>query len=331
VTIETLRPASRDDWLYVRKSTIGASEIAALFGCHPWLTPFKLFAMKTGQHEEERAGIAILENSIHLPPLERGNFMESKAFEALRMLRPVWSIEANTIPGGRMFIDRESGLSTTPDAFLTAPDRQGRGALQVKTVAPMMFKSWKNGDGEIELPLYVAVQAIADAAISGCEWACAGVLINDFWVDFYLIDVPLTTGLMTRIRAEAADFWRRVRENDPYPPNFERDGGMIKDMYADDDGGEIDFASFDSDQYSRLLKILARREALKLCESSGVAAAAERKTIDAELIHMLGNATRGTLVDGRVIEAKTIRKKGFVVEPTTFRPIKIKQQRRTAA
>lgn len=320
--IESLIPTSRDHWLDIRKSTIGASEIAALLGEHPWLTPFKLFAKKTGQYkEEDDAGTTILENSVHLPPLARGNFMESKAFEAMQMLRPDWTVTPNQIPGGYIFIDREFGLSSTPDAFLTAPDRQGRGALQIKTVAPMIFdKDWKNDAGEIEFPLYVVVQAIVDATLSGCEWARAGALVNNFGIDFYLMDVPLTAGLMVRIRTEATDLWRRVRENNPYPPDYARDGDMITSIYAEDDGGTIDLSG-----NQLVFKLVARREALKRVEAASIAALKERKTIDAELTYMLGNAARGTLSNGMIIEAKTVRKRGFTVAPTSYRAVKIKQ------
>jgi hypothetical protein len=77
-----------------------------------------------------------------------------------------------------------------------------------------------------------------------------------------------------------------------------------------------------------VLKLVARREALKLCESAGDAAAKERKIIDAKIIYLLGNAVRGTLADGRFIEAKTVRVKGYAgyaaVPPTSYRPVKIK-------
>ena len=46
--IETLTPASRTEWLALRTDTIGASEIAAILGVHPWLSPYELWARKSG-------------------------------------------------------------------------------------------------------------------------------------------------------------------------------------------------------------------------------------------------------------------------------------------
>ncbi len=321
--IETATPNSKEEWLQLRKSVIGASEIAALFGCNPWMTPYKLFMKKTGQYEEKRESVKITESSIHLPPLERGNFMESKGLEILGMLRPDWHVSPNTIPGGAMYIDRESGISATPDAFVIAPDRPGQGTTQIKTVAPMTFdREWK-GElmGSVAFPTHVGIQTIVDASLSGCEWACAGALVNGFGVDFHLVDVPLTAGLMDKARALAKDFWRRVRENDPYPPDYGKDGDVINAVYSEDDGGEVDLSSNDW-----ILDVLSTRAELVAREKDSGVASKERKAIDRRIIkEALGNAVRGTLPDGRILEAKTVRKMEFLSPASTYRSIKIRK------
>lgn len=320
-TVKILTPSSRESWLALRKNTLGSSEIPALLGLHPQSTAFEVFALKTGRYERPRSTIRVRDNSIHLPPLERGNFMEEKGFELARMLRPAWSITPNTIPGGgSIFQDAATRLSSTPDAFLTAPDRPGRGALQIKTIAQMVFdKGFKDDVGEAELPGYIAVQAIVDAWLSGCEWACAGLMVANFCVDFYLFDVPLHQGILSRVLAEAAEFWRRVETGDPYPPDYARDGDALKRIYADDDGGTIDLS-----HNERALKLVAARDGLKRIEGAGGDAAKERKVIDAEIVHLLGNAACGILGDGRTIEAKTVRVKGHTVPPNSYRSVKIK-------
>ena len=236
------------------------------------------------------------------------------------------TFEPNPIPGGKFYRDLETGMSCTPDAFVTNPtmdpDNLFQGICQIKSVEPHVFKrAWvpDNTGGGPEAPLYVAIQAIQEATLTGASWACVGALVVGYGIDLHLIDIDLHAGIAARIRTEAADFWRRVRERDPYPPDYARDVDAIKTLYADDDGGEIDLSGNEV-----AAKLLARREALKLCESAGDTAAKERKTIDASIIHMLGNAARGRLADGRVIEAKTIRRAGFVVAPTAFRTVRIK-------
>ena len=43
-----------------------------------------------------------------------------------------------------------------------------------------------------------------------------------------------------------------------------------------------------------------------------------------EILAKLGNATAGRLADGRVVSAKTIRRAGYSVQPSSYRPVKIK-------
>jgi hypothetical protein len=314
--IEILAPASREEWLALRKSTIGASEAAALVGAHPWLTPYELWARKSG----------LVTDAGETPAMRRGRHLEAVAIDFLREERPEWTIKANPIPGGVIYRD-PAGLSCTPDCFMSSNGEVTNGAFgvcQIKSVEPHIFKrTWvpdNSGSGP-EAPLYVAIQAIQEALLTGASWACVGALVIGHGIDLHLIEIDLHAGIAARIRKEAADFWRRVRENDPYPPDYARDGEIIKCLYADDDGGEIDLSGNE-----RALKLAAAREGLKRIETAGGEAVKERKLIDAEIVHLLGNATRGSLGDGRIIEAKTVRKKGFVVEPTTFRTVKLKQR-----
>jgi YqaJ-like viral recombinase domain len=316
--IETIIPSSREEWLALRKSTIGASEVAALLGVHPWLTPYQLWARKSG----------LIPEAEETPAMRRGRILEAVAIDFLREERPEWTIMANSIPGGTLYRDPDAGLSCTPDA-LVLREIAGFGPCQIKSVEPHVFnRTWvpDNARAGPQAPIYVEIQAIQEATLTGASWACVGALVVWHGIDLYLIEIGLHAGIMARIRREAAEFWRRVRENDPYQPDYGRDGDVIRSLYADDSGGEIDLSSNE-----RAIKLVAAREGLKRIEAAGGDAVKERKRIDAEIIHLLGNAARGTLADGRVIEAKTIFKKSFTVEPTVFRSIKIKQQRKSAA
>jgi hypothetical protein len=70
---------------------------------------------------------------------------------------------------------------------------------------------------------------------------------------------------------------------------------------------------------------LAEREALKAREKDGNEAEKARKVLDAEIIHALGNASVGRLADGRIITAKTTRRAGYEVKPSSFRSVRIKE------
>jgi hypothetical protein len=211
-------------------------------------------------------------------------------------------------------------------------DCRDLGVCQVKSVEPHVFKrTWATDIGGPQAPLYVAIQAIQEATLTGASWACVGALVIGHGIDLHLIDIELHAGIMTRIRREAADFWRRVRENDPYPPDYARDGDVIKSLYPNDDGGTIDFdLTLEVEPHNRIAKLAARHLALKEIESAAYAAEKERKIIDPQLIEALGNAQCG-MINGLLIEAKTVRRhyKATEAHVVTSRPVKIKQRNNT--
>lgn len=317
VTVTIITPASREEWLELRHPTLGGTETPAMLGVHPNASPFELWAKKSN----------LVPPTKDNKQLRRGRLLEPIGIELLREERPEWDVVPNVIgEGGKFYQDLEAGLSCTPDAFvLGLPEREGRGVCNIKSVDQHVFRSDWMIDGEIQLPVYVAIQVMQEVHLTGASWGCVGVIVG-FDLDFYVIDVEIHAGVIARIKREAPDFLRRVRENDPPDPDYGRDAEAIAALYSDDDGGTVDLSNNE-----RVAILVDRRADMKFIEASGAEAVKQRKTIDAELIHFLGNAACGTLADGRTIEAKTIRKKGFTVEPTSFRSIKIKQQRKGVA
>ena len=173
-------------------------------------------------------------------------------------------------------------------------------------------QDWLNADGEVEVPLWIAVQASIEAALTGASWNAVAVVDEE--LQLTLIDVPMKPALMAKFRELASDFWRRVAEKDGYPPDWGRDAATIARIYAEDDGSTLDLGA-DTYLHARLQE----RDELKAREADGAEAAKIRKEIDAEIVLRLGNAARGRMADGTLIEAKTVRRKAYEVAATTYR------------
>lgn len=311
MTIEILTPASRQDWLGIRGRTIGASEVAALFGVHPFTSAYELHHLKAG---------TIAADQAETGPMRRGRHLEQVAINFLAEERPSWTVTANPMPGGHFYRDAGAGLSCTPDAFVTDPERGGIGIAQIKSVEPSVFRAkWRTEEGAIEPPLYVAIQAIQEAALTGASWAVVCPLVVGFGLEMPILEVPLHLGLIDQIKARAAEFWQRIAEGAAPNPDYAKDGALLARLYADDDGSEVDLAGD-----NRIAELLDQREALKLREQDGSAAEKERKALDVEILGKLQNATRGRLADGRSIEAKTVRRGAYQVKPSSYRAIKIR-------
>ncbi len=318
MTIEVIRPRSREAWLRRRQSTIGASEVGALFGVDKRKTAFELFAIKRGEYAPKFPQTEIDERSIRLPPTERGNVMEPVAMKLLRRLRPTWEVRTNAIPGGQVFVDTAARLSATPDCFATLEDGT-RACFQIKSVAPHVFAAdWCDGD-ELAPPLGTQVQVNVEAPLSGCARAFVGAIVLDYDLTLHLFEVRLRPALFAKARKHVADFWRRVEANDRYAPDYGRDQDVIAALYPDDGGPQIDLSGNE-----RVKAILAEREALKAQKKAGDDADKRRKALDAELIMSMGNADSAIGPGGVIVTAKTTRREAYAVEATQFRTVRIK-------
>jgi putative phage-type endonuclease len=54
-----IRPKEREEWLEIRKSGIGSSEVATIVGLNPWETPYQLWRRKKGLDEPKQENFAM--------------------------------------------------------------------------------------------------------------------------------------------------------------------------------------------------------------------------------------------------------------------------------
>ena len=303
-TIEVIAISSREQWLSLRKQDITASVAGALLGVHEYTTPYALWASKTGHIEEE---------VDETPAMRRGRRLEPIALEELSDLRPTWAVKASRF----YYRDPAARLGATPGAFASCPER-GLGIVHVKTVERMIFrKKWRDAEtGEIELPLWIAVQAIVEAHLTGAKWACVVATIVGHGIDLEIIEVPIHAGVIERVRTAVRDFWEMVARGETPAPDYGRDGAIIERLFRTDDGGTLDLTTDNA-----LPALLAERERL-----SDEKSAAERrlKEIKAEILAKIGSATFAEVAGGRLITAKTVHRKGYVVNASSYRDVRIK-------
>jgi len=222
--VEIIRPANRQAWLDARRRDVTASQAACLLGVHPYTTAYGLWAEKSGR---------VAGDDSDNPVLRRGRLLEPVVIEMLREDRPDWTIEYRRDNAYyRMVEDR---IGATPDAFATRPDIFGTGTVQVKTVADDKFRrEWLDSEtGDVVLPLWIAVQAIVEAELTGSTWACVAVMVIGRGIDLQVVDVPLNTRVMHRLRREVREFWRMVDEGIEPSIDWNRDGAAVAAVYRD--------------------------------------------------------------------------------------------------
>jgi putative phage-type endonuclease len=301
--IERLEITGRDQWLAMRQQDITASAAGALLGLHPFQTAWSLWAEKTG---------LVSSDGVTSPAMERGLELEPVAIARLARLHPTWKVERPN----SYYRDPESRLGATPDCLVTDPDRSGIGVVQIKSVEPRRFEDEWNEDGEIRPPLWIAIQVLIEAHLTGASWANVAALVIGYGIELHLIEVPIHPAIITRIKDETAKFWRMIEAGEEPAPDYGKDAALIEQLFARPEEIEVDLTAD-----NELPEAVAEYQTL----SKSIAEISElRKARRAEILHKIGNATSARIATG-TITAKSIKRKGYVVAESTYRAIKFRE------
>lgn len=286
MTIERKAIESHDGWLNDRKQFVTASAAGSLLGIHPYVTAYGLYLAKKG---------LISDDMEDTPVLRRGRLLEPVAVQMLREDKPGWTVEE--YPVGYFYYDNETRIGATPDVFVT--DENGRrGVVQVKSVEASIFRrDWKTEHGAIEPPLWIVVQALLEARLTGREFAAVAPMVIGFGIEMPVIEIPIHDGVYARIVSEVDQFWKRIEEGRNYDPDYARDGSLIAQLYPQDNGVEVDLSGDNAlPGYVDLLEAArANKKAAKTDEDLAKAAISER----------MGHAAIARIADGRRISNKS--------------------------
>lgn len=306
--IEVITPKDRRAWLKARGQDITASVVGALFGVHDFVTPYELWAIKTGR---------VRQQNEETDAMRRGRLLEPVAVQILREERPEWRIEHNAAEN-TYFRDTERRIGATPDVIAHCPQR-GRGIVQVKSVEAGTYRrKWMDEDGNPEAPLWIALQATQEAFLTGAEWAAVMPLVIGFGIEAPLIDIPLDTmpGVIDAITGKAGEFWRMVAEDREPSVDYARDGALIDRLYAlGDPREEVDLTAT-----PHVVEDIQRRAELR---REIVAREADVAGIETRIKALMGSAEVAHLPGGRTATWKTQKRRGPDGRWITARPLRL--------
>lgn len=218
MTVKVISPSDRLEWHAARRQFITASVAGALLHCHPYTTAYALWAQKT-----ERLQVDDAENDA----MRRGRLLEPAAIQMLREERPDWMIDYRA--DNAFYCDDDIRIGATPDAFAMRPDVMGDGIVQIKTASEEAFRdNWIDPETrEVELPLWIAVQAIVEAKMTGASWAAVAVMVVGRSIRMEVIDIPLHDVVWSNLVKSVDTFWRVVDSGDHPPIDWERDSATV--------------------------------------------------------------------------------------------------------
>ena len=289
MTVERIPADDRAAWLALRKQDVTASEVAALFGAHPYKTAYQVYAEKTG------ASDGIGDN----PAMRRGRILEPAVAEAWFEERRERLVKCHDY-----LRSPEHRIGATPDY-----QRPCGEPVEIKTVAPEKWDEWSEAP-----PLAYQLQALVQAMLMGAPRAWIAVLVDNRAKDFHVFEVPRHPAAEAKIIANVAAFWRQVAAGEAPAPDYARDGDAIASMFPRDNGEVIDLSAD-----NRLPELLARRAALKAIIGT---AETELEAIDAEIKDKIGAASEAT-VPGWKITFKAQTRPERLMPATTFRVLRI--------
>lgn len=188
------RKLSRDEWLELRKMGIGGSDAAAIVGLNSYVTPYKLWAEKTGKLPEQEDNEAM---------------RQGRDFEDYVAKRFVEATGKKVRKQNFMLVHDEY------DFMYANIDRQivGENAgLECKTTSLMNLKRFKNG----EFPDNYYVQCMHYMAVTGADkWYLAVLVLNQ---GFYWFEIQRDEDEIQSLIEAEKEFWSNYVLSDVAPP-----------------------------------------------------------------------------------------------------------------
>lgn len=216
---QTIIPRNKEHWLELRKPVITSTEVAALFGCSPYVTEYELFFRKRDNLE------------IEFEPTERvtwGTRLE-QAIAAGVAEDNNWQIRKMD----EFIVDPDLKIGASFD-FAIGDD----GLLEIKNVDSLKFKeNWLIDGDNIEAPAAIEFQVQTQLYASKRKYTKLAALVGGNQVA--LVTREPDTRVFNAIEKRVAAFWESIRQNVPPAPNFARDAEFIASMYQYAEPGRV--------------------------------------------------------------------------------------------
>ena len=240
--ITTVKTANLEEWRQLRSKYIGGSDAAAVVGLNAWVSPYSLWAEKTGKTPAFEGNLAT----------EVGSYLEefvAKKFEAetgKKVRKRNCSFFNSDYPFAIANIDRE----------IIGEDA----GLEIKTTDSLNLKKFKNG----EYPANYYVQCVHYMAITEKKRWYLAVLIGN--KEFKVFVIEREEAEIAALMAAEAEFYEHIKNNTPPPVDgTQATTEAIKSIYADSNESFVDLFGFSADleQYLSCKKQIKALETLR--------------------------------------------------------------------
>lgn len=297
----------RREWLAVRRSGIGGSDVAGILGMSRFTSPLGVYLDKLGEIDDDGASEAA-EWGNRLEPVIAAKFAECHS-----------ELDVRPSPGVLAHPDRRWQIVNVDRLLSPRPSAVGNGevdgVLEVKTANQWLNAEWDGEAGQV--PAAALLQVHHEMAVTGASYAWLAALVGG--QRFVQCRVERDEEMVERLAEIEGAFWQRVLDRNPPP---------------------IDGSKATSDLLGRLYEVdpdsvvvLDPTEFLPLrhayTEAKAAKKAAEERSTAAEnaLKALLGPKEVGVLDGEPVVTWKSIERAGYEVAPTTYRRLYVPKAR----
>lgn len=320
-------PATREDWLALRKQDVTSTEVSALFNESKYMTAYELACLKAGDIEDQ------------FQPNERSTWGQDLEATIAKIVARRYGVRVRKkneymrlpdVRAGASFDFEIHGRTRLKDAssidnydLRVAFIKHGPGLLEIKNVDSLIFKNeWEVG-AEPEAPPHIEIQLQQQLMVSGLKWGAIAAFVGGN--KLYLIIRYADEGVHLAMQKRIANFWVDLT-NGVYPPiSMPDDAWVIKKIYSHAEPGKLLDARGDKAPEG-MLDLISRYEQCARIEKK----IKDRKsTAQAQLLRMIGDHER-VLTDAATISCNMVAGSEISYTRESYRYWKVTPKKKSA-
>lgn len=201
---------SHEEWLNIRKNSIGGSEIATAIGASRWASQFELWAQKTGRIERVKESTDAMYWGTVLEPIIRDEFAKRTGM-TVKTTNYIFASRTHPFMTANLdgFVDLGNGECAV---------------LELKTAGSYAENDWQDG-----LPIEYFLQVQHYMFVTGMQKAYVAALIGGNC--FKHIEVQRDDAVIEVMVNLATEFWLNNVKADTPPPVTDKDNSVLSTIY----------------------------------------------------------------------------------------------------
>lgn len=259
---ELIKTATQEDWLALRKSGIGGSDIAAIIGLNRFRGPYDVYMDKTTEAdtaEEPNEAIhfgILLEDIVAKEFTRRTGFKVQRVNATLRNGIRIANIDRaiiNPVISGNV---RFKDGALTTDALLECKTAGWHSAWRW---GPSQEESIKKGlpTAGAEMPVEYLAQIQWYMGITGCKTSYVAVLIGG--QDYRIYRVDRDEEIIQSLYEAADEFWQHVQKGEPPEPKTAEEAAKT---WHQDNGEAVEADNAAAAAFGELVTLKAQAKTL---------------------------------------------------------------------